>query len=311
MDSENKNDTCDKLDIKKPELPELIISDATTTAYSDTNSSIIVETDSDLTVNSTEKDAKEDNDETNYLSTNTSSKECLVKYGSSSSAIEKDKMHYLSPGASSSGKNPRMARSTSLKTTSTSSSPNEKKIVRFADALGLDLADVRTFPKECLPKISKSAFADLKIPHNKPPRSHSRKGKVHKEKRLVPQFDQPGTDPQFFSRVKNDGVCLENIQVNGTTVRGMVMVSNLGFEKLVQVRYTTDSWSSITEIAAEFVPSNSTDKSFDRFSFRICVHLLQISEKLMFVIKYTVNGQDYWDNNHGNDYILECRSNNL
>ena len=56
-------------------------------------------------------------------------------------------------------------RSTSLKTQkSPPTSPGQKKIVRFADTLGLDLAAVRTIMQEDLPLIPDSAFHHLDLP---------------------------------------------------------------------------------------------------------------------------------------------------
>lgn len=56
-------------------------------------------------------------------------------------------------------------RSTSLKTSkSPPSSPRRKKIVRFADTLGLDLAAVKTIMQEDLPLVPDSAFDHLDIP---------------------------------------------------------------------------------------------------------------------------------------------------
>jgi len=58
---------------------------------------------------------------------------------------------------------PVIRRCSSLKTCKTPpGNATCKKIVRFADALGLDLADVRTFLDE-IPKIPNSAFNDLII----------------------------------------------------------------------------------------------------------------------------------------------------
>ncbi|GIX78480.1 glycogen-binding subunit 76A [Caerostris extrusa] len=59
----------------------------------------------------------------------------------------------------------RLVRSTSLKTGKTPpGTPSRKKIVRFADVLGLDLEAIRHFVKDDdAPIVPQSAFADLKI----------------------------------------------------------------------------------------------------------------------------------------------------
>lgn len=57
----------------------------------------------------------------------------------------------------------RVRRCSSLKTGKTPpGTPGRKKIVRFADVLGLDLADVKTFLDE-IPTVPRSAYADLHI----------------------------------------------------------------------------------------------------------------------------------------------------
>jgi len=59
---------------------------------------------------------------------------------------------------------PPMIRSTSLKTgKSKNLGPESKKFVRFADAMGLDLAKVKNISQEDLPEIPASAFRDLKM----------------------------------------------------------------------------------------------------------------------------------------------------
>ena len=57
----------------------------------------------------------------------------------------------------------RLRRCSSLKTGKTPpGTPGRKKIVRFADMMGLDLADVRTFMDE-IPKVPTSAYEDLQV----------------------------------------------------------------------------------------------------------------------------------------------------
>lgn len=83
-------------------------------------------------------------------------------------------------------------RSSSLKSSRTNGNTNgagEKKIVRFADVLGLDLADVHTFLDE-IPRIPKSAFKDLKnvdLTTSSTPFSSTR----NDYRNLVPLFSQP------------------------------------------------------------------------------------------------------------------------
>ncbi|KAF2901602.1 hypothetical protein ILUMI_04589 [Ignelater luminosus] len=106
---------------------------------------------------------------------------------------------------------PRVRRCSSLKTGKTPpGTPGRKKIVRFADVLGLDLADVRTFLDE-IPKIPTSAYDDLidvDISTSSSDTGLSSSTKAHScgaykpEKILFPLFQQPGGQPNFLDKVR-------------------------------------------------------------------------------------------------------------
>lgn len=99
---------------------------------------------------------------------------------------------------------PRVRRCSSLKTGKTPpGTPGRKKFVRFADVLGLDLADVRTFLDE-VPKIPKSAYEDLDV--TIPSQSSSLQVCPQFEKILVPLFQQPGSLPGFMDRLRDSQV---------------------------------------------------------------------------------------------------------
>ncbi|KFM81650.1 CBM21 domain-containing protein, partial [Stegodyphus mimosarum] len=237
-----------------------------------------------------------------------------VSEGSTSSA--------LSSEPTSSGKDllsppeacPRLVRSTSLKTGKTPpGTPSRKKIVRFADVLGLDLEAIRHFVKDDdAPIVPQSAFADLKVPttsSSTPLLAWNRSSNALTPTgcRFVPQFEQPGSDPHFLDKVRQQKVCLENAVINDLRVTGVIRVLNLGFEKLVLVRYTTTEWAVHTDLTADYVPS-SCDGFSDKFSFNIHLPHLSPGQRLLFAIKYVANGQEFWDNNCGNNYILKCQA---
>lgn len=199
---------------------------------------------------------------------------------------------------------PRVRRCSSLKTGKTPpGTPGRKKIVRFADVLGLDLADVRTFLDE-VPKIPRSAYEDLDITmptqqiHLGPPL----------EKVLVPLFQQPGCLPGFIERLRDNQVCLESAAVTdpvSLTITGCVRVRNLDFHKSVHIRYSLDSWRSYSDLTASYV-ENSCDGFSDKFSFMMFGNSLQIGQRVEMAIRFQAKGEQFWDSNYGTNYCFQC-----
>ncbi|XP_077296712.1 glycogen binding subunit 76A [Arctopsyche grandis] len=192
--------------------------------------------------------------------------------------------------------------------------PGRKKIVRFADVLGLDLADVKTFMDD-IPNIPKSAFEDLQDAEavnssggecfvlNEIPKTSS-------EKCLVAVFQQPGDQPNFVDILNSKNVCLENARVQeGATIAisGTVRVRNLDFHKSVQIRYTLDNWKSFSDLQASYVP-NSCDGFADKFQFLLYAHTVRVGQTLEFAVRFMCKGCQYWDNNSGANYCFQCLS---
>ncbi|PAA70931.1 hypothetical protein BOX15_Mlig019648g1 [Macrostomum lignano] len=217
-----------------------------------------------------------------------------------------------------------------------------KKAVRFADAMGLDLALVRdVFDLESPPEIPPQATRDLVLPpsddeeqaeegddllsfrdlqQQKPP-PHA---PVHLY--LSPSFAQPGSAPNFNSRIAAQKVVLERAQFHqqaptvglpsftqhapapattvGGQVRGFVRVANLGFEKAVRVKASLDNWGNSFEVCADYVSGNG---SSDQFAFTLGLpDWLRAGDRVAFCIAYSVNGETYWDNNFGDNYAFNC-----
>lgn len=209
---------------------------------------------------------------------------------------------------------PRVRRCSSLKTGKTPpGTPGRKKIVRFADVLGLDLADIRTFLDE-VPKVPKSAYNDLSdvdlsdssdiCPVNHGVQFHG----IRAERILVPLFEQPSGLPNFLDLVRDQQVCLENALVEDPIlflIKGTVRVRNLDFHKSVHIRYSIDSWNTYADVQATYL-NNSCDGFSDRFSFRIYAHTLTIGQKIEFACRFQCKGCQYWDSNGGRNYCFHC-----
>lgn len=200
----------------------------------------------------------------------------------------------------------RIRRCSSLKTGKTPpGTPGRKKIVRFADVLGLDLADVKTFVDE-VPKVPKQAYEDLEI-NIEPVESQICLG-PRADRVLVPLFQQPGALPCFLDRVREKQVNLENAAVTdpiNLTITGTVRVRNLDFHKSVYLRYTTDNWRSFSDLQASYV-ENSCDGFSDKFTFTIYGTSVQIGQRIEMAARFHCRGQQFWDNNYDTNYVFQC-----
>ncbi|KAK8782824.1 hypothetical protein V5799_015835 [Amblyomma americanum] len=192
-----------------------------------------------------------------------------------------------------------LVRSTSLKSgKSPPGTPFKKKIVRFADALGLDLAAVRTIVSEELPMVPASAFSHLQLApvvRSPPPCTLE----------LKALFAQPGASPTFLSRLTSQRVCLESVVSSGCALHAVIRVLNVAFEKLVVLRYSLDNWRSFCDLRAVYLPGSS-DGISDRFG--VDVYLTpQGDAQVQMCVRYVVGEQEFWDNNEGANYCFEFR----
>lgn len=201
----------------------------------------------------------------------------------------------------------RLRRSSSLKTGKTPpGTPGRKKIVRFADVLGLDLADVRTFMDE-IPKVPNSAYDDLQSTlqvNDVPIISLGQRC----DKVIVPLFQQPITLPNFLDVVRARNVALENAAVTDPiclTITGVVRVRNLDFHKSVHVRYTLDAWQSFSDLQAQYV-DNSCDGFSDKYSFTLFGNSMEVGQRIEIALRFSCKGEQFWDNNQGINYCFQC-----
>lgn len=200
----------------------------------------------------------------------------------------------------------RLRRSSSLKSGKTPpGTPGRKKFVRFADVLGLDLADVKMFMDSEVPKIPNSAYSDLV--YKIEPEIQVSFGPPL-EKMLLPLFQQPGGLPNFLDKVREKQVCLENAAVTdpvNLTITGTVRVRNLDFHKSVYIRYTLDSWESYSDLQGNYV-DGSCDGFSDKFTFILFGNSLQLSQRIEIALRFHCRGQQFWDNNYGSNYCFQC-----
>lgn len=202
----------------------------------------------------------------------------------------------------------RLRRSSSLKTGKTPpGTPGRKKIVRFADVLGLDLADVRTFMDE-IPRVPNSAYDDLQstLQAHEMPTAISLGQRC--DKVIVPLFQQPCTLPNFLDVVQTYNVALENAAVTDPiclTITGLVRVRNLDFHKSVHVRYSLDAWQSFSDLQAQYV-ENSCDGFSDKFTFTLFGNSMEVGQRIEIALRFSCKGEQFWDNNQGVNYCFQC-----
>ena len=103
------------------------------------------------------------------------------------------------------------------------------------------------------------------------------------------------------AKVKQTNVCLADTRLSGRTVSGFVIVNNLAFDKTVMIRYTFDQWKTFSESQSYYVSSADGTKR-DKFGFNLTFPNDKI--EMHFAIQYKVDGNEFWDNNSGNNYKI-------
>ncbi|KIX03882.1 uncharacterized protein Z518_07435 [Rhinocladiella mackenziei CBS 650.93] len=91
---------------------------------------------------------------------------------------------------------------------------------------------------------------------------------------------------------------------------GTVAVQNLAFQKSVVARFTLDYWKTTSEVVADYnndVRRKHNQDHLDRFNFsiRLADQANLESKTLFFCVRYTVSGQEFWDNNGTFNYQVD------
>ncbi|KAI9508814.1 putative phosphatase regulatory subunit-domain-containing protein [Russula earlei] len=118
---------------------------------------------------------------------------------------------------------------------------------------------------------------------------------------IMHRIDMPTTRPLVEDA---RDVAVENVDLTGTTIEGVVRVRNIAFEKWIAVRFTLDNWQTTSEVTARYKES-FLDGTIDRFVFSIKLAdvLARAEEKTLFLaVRYSVAGREIWDNNNGRNY---------
>lgn len=94
------------------------------------------------------------------------------------------------------------------------------------------------------------------------------------------------------------------------TLVGNIACANISFQKFVVARFTLDYWKTTSEVVAEFnhdVRKKQKDDGYDRFNFNIKLadQANLESKTLLLCVRYSVNGQEFWDNNNSMNYQVD------
>ncbi|XP_051031658.1 protein phosphatase 1 regulatory subunit 3A isoform X2 [Phodopus roborovskii] len=169
--------------------------------------------------------------------------------------------------------------------------------VSFADSLGFSLVSVKEFDCWELPSVSTDFGLSRDIFHTE-------------EYVLSPLFDLPPSKEELMEHLQVQKAMLESTEYlpGSTSVKGIIRVLNLSFEKLVYVRMSLDDWQTHYDILAEYVP-NSCDGETDQFSFKISLvpPYQKDGSKVEFCIRYETSVGTFWSNNNGTNYVLVCQ----
>uniref|UniRef100_A0A3P9P039 CBM21 domain-containing protein n=1 Tax=Poecilia reticulata TaxID=8081 RepID=A0A3P9P039_POERE len=172
-----------------------------------------------------------------------------------------------------------------------------RRKVSFADAFGLNLVSVKEFD-----------IAEVTEPE--PSWSNGRNiVKATEEIYLSCLFTVPSSTEELDQRLCEQMVELESIELlpGTTTLRGIVRVVNLCYNKTVFARLTLDRWSNYFDLLADYVPGSS-DRKTDRFTFRYTVvpPFEKEGTRVEFCLRYETPMGTFWANNKGMNYVMFC-----
>ena len=120
-----------------------------------------------------------------------------------------------------------------------------------------------------------------------------------KPPKRVFKFVQPGTQSDFFRRLRKQKVILESTKSEGLAVHGVVRVVNVDYAKDICMIWTRDNWKTIKETPCSHYRT-SRDEGTDRFSFTLRAD----RENIEFAVRYICAGKQHWDNNGGENYVV-------
>lgn len=209
----------------------------------------------------------------------------------------------------------------------------KKKRVRFADSIGLDLAEMTEIV--LYPSEDESRLIDDSYSSSDDSSQDSLELDTFEFENIRSKwkccFNQPGFNANFYNDLKEKKVSLEYVHMNHNILDGMVRVINLGMYKKVSLRYTLDDWKTYNDSNCDYLKSMNFDHLHtDQFSFKFeldknLINMLLDKNKYLpsfndpiFKVKFAICFETYsddsmsvsvgqhWDNNQSKNYCFEC-----
>lgn len=183
---------------------------------------------------------------------------------------------------------------------------NERKRVKFADSMGLNLASVKHFSSLEEPQIPSKVLSRHK---SFPPQQQdflndlcqSFKSSLYTD-RLVSCFPEPR---EVERRVQQLRVCLERVTITQFDVRGQIRVLTGCSHKEVGVRYSFNDWLSYVDAQALPVAADQPGFVGERFSFTVYTPpVMDPTSAVHFAVYLKSVEGEFWDNNEGQNYTL-------
>lgn len=175
--------------------------------------------------------------------------------------------------------------------------PVIRRKVSFADAFGLNLVSVKEFDNVEVADLEPATLSD-------------REETISTEDfYMCCLFTVPPTPEELEEKVQEQMLELESLELlpRTATLRGIVRVLNLCYNKLVYARITLDRWRSHFDLLAEYVPGSS-DRKTDRFTFHYTLvpPFDKEGTRLEFCLRYETSVGTFWANNNQMNYVLFC-----
>ncbi|KAH8651288.1 putative phosphatase regulatory subunit-domain-containing protein [Xylariales sp. PMI_506] len=183
-----------------------------------------------------------------------------------------------------------------------STSSRASKSVQFKTSL----EHVRYFCRfDCPVTVNNSSPSDdaaCSKPTNSPFEYHLQASRVSEHQALTP--DHP--------------VRLEQLRLGHDPPRlaGIVAVLNLQYQKSVAIRFSFDGWTTVSEVAAQYTSGSLPPLQagqVDHFQFDLSLDdQSRLPDSILLLcVRYRVNGEDFWDNNKGQNFRVELPPNTL
>jgi len=107
-------------------------------------------------------------------------------------------------------------------------------------------------------------------------------------------------------KLEHADIRLKSFSTNEQYLHGTLWVTNASYYKYVTIKYTFNRWLNTNEYEARHRGHSNDFRNIDQFEFNIDIP--DDVDRIDFIIRYSVNGQEYWDNNNGKNYTLETES---